>query len=260
MASSGNIPAKLDILQALRQSALAFWRDFAPIIMLGFMFLTLPSLLVHLMASTATEGGISLGTLLQTLTALLGMIFACAVNFGIMAALAGRPLDPGDFIRAGLRASRPGIIVALIIGAVIMTMTILLYLFQSLSPFAGMIVMVLAIWLIAALIVAIPAAIAEQRQPFDALRRSFELTRGNRGRIIGLIIVATIAFLPAAMIVNTVIFGPGATKESALAELQAMTLMSPGLWIVQLFYLLVYGLLATIPAVIYAQLTGLGRR
>ena len=58
------------------------------------------------------------------------------------------------------------------------------------------------------------------------------------------------------MLANLVVFGGGATPESAEAVTKAMTLASPGLWIGELFDLLVFGLLAPAPAVAYLQLAG----
>lgn len=255
--------AHFDILTALRLAVRLWWQEFAPITLLGFALITAPSVLLHALfgdGATSDATGTTLATMVQTLTGLLLMLYACAVNYGIMSAIAGRRLEPGSFIRAGIWAARPGLLVALVLGAGTMALSILLLL---LGRAGGGIVLSLlviggAVWALAVFFPAIPAAIAERRLPFDALRRSVELTRGARLRLIGLLLLVGLALLPAAGVVRVVIFGANATSQEVEAALARMTLSSPGLWIAELFNLLLIGILAVLPAVVYAQLTGLG--
>lgn len=269
MQPSTQAPGALDIILALRQAFDAFWRDFAPIILLGFLFVTVPALFVHVAFDNAPlvqgtrQVDPTLGTLVQTFSFLLAFIFICAVNFGVMHALAGRQLETTTFMREGLRAARPGVLVALLLGALAMVVAIIITLFARGSLFGfllSMAVLAGAVWAFAAWMVAIPAAIAERRTPIDALRRSAELTRGNRGRLVGLLLVTMLAILPPWMIVELVVFGPQTSSNRITQILSEMTLFSPGLWIGQLFTLLVLGLLATVPAVVYMQLMYRTRR
>jgi hypothetical protein len=249
-----------DIMAALRRMVAVYWAQFAPIVLLGFLFLTLPSLFVRAaLGDVSAVGDPTVETLVQTGTALLAMIFAAAVNAGVLATLAGRPLDPHSFMRGGLMAARPGVIVALVIGAIMVGAVIV----RLLAGFAGLgnllvhllIYGVLA-WFLVSALVALPAAIAERHMPLDAIRRSFMLTRGNRARLAGLAAILLLALLPAMMIVNSVVFGPVTTSAQAQAIVAEMTLLSPGLWIGELFSLLILGFLSTAPAVAYMQLVG----
>lgn len=247
----------LDLIAALRQTLQSFWDDFAPIILLGFLFLTLPSLLLHATDGTVPAdgqaAGPAAGTLTQTFLALLAMIYVSAVNYGVMSALAGRPLETTTFMWAGLRASRPGLLVALVLGSMLMTALIVAILLGRTSSlgwlFAAGVSAAALIGLVTWL-VAIPAAVAERRMPWDALRRSASLTVGSRGRLIAFVVVLLLGLLPGAMLVE-ILRQPVLPTDPVAADL---TLFQPGFWIEQLFWLLVQGILATAPAVIYVQL------
>src|SRR3712207_6197548 len=97
-------PPALDLGAALRQTLQSFWDDFAPIVLLGFLFLTLPSLLLHASDGTvppdAQPAGTTTSTLIQTFIALLAMIYVSAVNYGVMSSLAGRRLETTTFMWA----------------------------------------------------------------------------------------------------------------------------------------------------------------
>jgi hypothetical protein len=254
-SASPSLAPRLDLGAALRQTVQCFWDDFAPIILLGFLLLTLPSLLLHATATPAAEvdaAGTTAETVIETFVALLAMLYVSAVNYGVMCTLAGRPLDTGTFIWAGLRAARPGLLVALVLGSLLMGALILVILFGRGSAVGWLFAVGIGVAIVLALvtwIVAIPAAIAERRMPWDALRRSAALTVGNRGRLIGFVGAVVLGLLPGIMLVK--LFGPDA---SFVPVAEGGDLFSPAMWIEQLFWLLAQGLLATAPAVIYAQL------
>lgn len=256
MSSATPSIARLDLAAALRQTVRCFWDDFAPIVLLGFLLLTLPSLLLHLSATPPAEAdvvGSTTDTVIETFVALLAMLYVSAVNYGVMCALAGRPLETTTFMWAGLRASRPGLLVALVLGSMLMAALILVILFGRGSPVGWLFATIVGVALVIALvtwIVAIPAAIAERRMPWDALRRSAALTFGNRGRLVGFVGAMLLGLLPGIMLVK--MFGPDASFVPAT---EGGDLFSPAMWIEQLFWLLAQGLLATAPAVIYAQLS-----
>jgi hypothetical protein len=255
---------RLDVISTLRLAVRLWWEEFAPITLLGFVLVTMPSVLAHVVLGGAQTHGqavdTTLSTFVQTLTALLMMLFACAVSYGIMSAMSGRRLRPADFIRAGLWAARPGLVVSLVLGAGTMGLSIVLLLLGRSG--GGLLlsaaVLAVAFWALALFFPAVPAAIAERKLPLEALRRSLELTRGARLKLIGLLLLVGLALLPAAGIVRVVIFGTNASAQEIQAAVAQMTLTSPGLWIAELFNLLLLGLLAVLPAVVYAELSGLG--
>lgn len=248
--------APLDLVAALRLALTIFWRQFAPIILLGLIFLTLPAVALRTLSIATTDApDPALGTIAETMRWLLVMIFFCAVTGGILA----RTSDPRTFMRAGLSRLQPGLVVALIIGIGLMTMRIILLLASRLLQlgqmnsllFTAACIAVFAVW-----VLAIPAALQERQWPMVAFQRSAELTRGNRWRLSALCILIALALMPVVMAVRFVVFHAAQTPQQVAAIVQSMTITSPALWIIQLSTLLVYGLLSVVPAALYLTLAG----
>lgn len=234
-------PPRLDLALALRQIAQAFARDAAPVLLLGFGMVSIPALL---RAVVPPVGGA--GTILAVVAGLLAALYVTIVSFGAMARLAGRPLPPGRYAATGIVASPPGFSVALLTGTGLVLAAILGLL---LPGAAGWTTVRAAIWSLAALALvmtlpALPAAIAERLPPAAALRRAVLLTRGSKARIGALLLVVPgLAFGPAALLLGS----------------DATALTSPWLWLRTGFELVAVAVTATIPAVVYMQLSGLGR-
>ena len=233
--------AKLDLALALRQIGEVAVRDSTPILAQGAVLLTLPALAQRLVAP-----GHSLGTVLAVVAGLAAALFIVLVSYGTLARLAGRPLALPDYFRRAVVASPPGYNVALLLGAAGVGVAIVplgLRLAGVASP--GVVVFGLAAAVIAVVIVVLPAvplALAERRPPLVALARAAALTRGNRGRITALLLVAGLAIGPVALAIDR------------LGGYAGATLASGQLWALLLFDLLAASLLATIPAVVYTQL------
>lgn len=257
-------PKPLDVPAALRLALGIFWRDFAPIVFLGLIFVTLPAVLARLYAgSGAGAPDPTLGTLAETFRWLLVMIFLSAVTGGVLSQFGGRVVTPSEFMRNGLRAMQPGLVVSLVIGVALVTLRIAFVLLAAFVPtsgawtlvFVGACIAVFALWA-----VAIPVALNEQRMPLMALRRSADLTRGNRWRLAGLFLVIALAVLPPIMLVRFVIFGNASTPLQIAEIIRGMTITSPALWISQLTTLLIFGLLSVVPAALYLIFVGVTER
>jgi len=253
----------LDIAAALRLALRIFWRDFAPIIILGLVFLTLPAVVVRTVSGfVAGSPDPTLGTLAETFRWLLVMIFLSAVTGGVLSQFGGRMLSTSDFIRAGLAAMQPGLIVALVIGVILMLTRIALLLIAPFVPPSGLGSLLFVAASVAAFAlwgVAIPAAMSERSAPLVALRRSADLTRGNRWRLVAMFLVIGLAILPPIMLVRFVIFGAASTPLQIAEIIRGMTILSPGLWISQLSTLLIFGALSVVPAALYMIFTGTRR-
>ena len=258
-------PPRLDILQTLRTAVRIWWEEFAPITLLGLALLTVPSVLLQLILGPGIRGGgfDSAGTFAQTLMGVATMLYFCVVAFGVMAVLEGRRLDPRTFIDAGLRAARPGFEVALILAIGGLAFVVILLGGQMLGAFQALIVLAATgalLWMAAALLPTVPAAIAERRRPLDALRRALALTRGNRGRLLLMLVLVMLALMPLVGILNLVLYGPNATPETVKSVIAALEFADPKLWIAQLADLLLSGLLACLPPVVYSELVRLKGR
>ncbi len=231
---------RFDIALAVRRIAGAFWHDFAGIVIGGFVAVTLPSVAARAM----TQGG-DFGTLATTVRAVLAMLYVAMVSHGVLSRLAGAPLPPGRFIGEGLRRARPGLEVALLLGAGVVGLLII-ELFGREGTVAGTALHALvaagAIWAACIILPVVPVAGAERLRPLAAIGRAAELTRGNRDRLFALLILVLLTLAPAGAVI------------ALLVERDATDIARPGLWLSALFDLMACSLLATVPAVAYAGL------
>ena len=232
----------LDLALALRQIGETFVHDSTPILAQGAVLLTLPALLGRVLIP-----GHSAGTVLAVVAGLGAALFAVLVSYGTLARLAGRPLALPDYFRRAVVASPPGFNVALLLGAAAVAAAIVPLGFKVAADMSGAIGAGLALGalVLAGIVIVLPAvplALAERCRPVAALQRAAVLTRGNRGRIVALLVIAALTFGPAALLIDR------------LGGDSAETLASGHLWLSLLFDLLAASLLATVPAVVYAQL------
>ena len=247
---------RLDVALALHQIVLTFWHDFAPIVVLGFVMVTVPGVAQQLIGPHAGS------TIVATLGAMLNVLYVVIVSGGVLARLTGKPLPPLLFARAGLAASPRGLSVALLIGAGLVMILVILLLAGTGTP-AGLVASAAAaIAAFACAVMALPAvpvALVERGAPFAALARAAALTRGERGRIAVLLVVLALTFIPARMVIAATVYGTGANLATEVAIDRTMTVFSPGLWLLALFDLLAWGVAATVPAVVYVQLARVRR-
>jgi hypothetical protein len=124
------------------------------------------------------------GTLLSQV---LSMLSEAAVLYGAFQDMSGRPVKLGESIRVGLRRFFP------VVGVAIST-SVLGYL--GLFAFVVPGVVCFMMWS-----VAIPACVVERRGVFSSLRRSVDLTRGYRWKILGLMVLWWFADVIASEVV-----------------------------------------------------------
>lgn len=248
-AAPGAVP--LDLPLALRQIALGFWHDFAPIVLLGFVMVTLPEVALAL---AGTHGG---STVIATFGGMLRVLYVVIVSHGTLARLDDRPLGPRIFARAGVAASPRALSVALLLGAGVVLVLVALLL-AGLAGGAAIVVRVAVIAVAFAVAVvavpAIPLALVERRAPVATLTRAAALTAGNRGRIAIVIGVVVLTIVPARLVIAASVYGLAASAARMGAIDAGMTLASPGLWLIALFDLLGWSVGAVVPAVIYRGL------
>jgi len=227
---------RLDILLALHRTAQAVRADLVAILLGGGLLVSLPGYAARLLAP---EGGYTadVATLVTTGRAVLAMLYLALVSWGVVARLTGRALPPRAFVHEGLRRAQPGLKVALLVGAaVVLGLTLRLFavhgttqgfLLQTLLLAAGL-------WALGALMPAVPAAVVERLGPVAALKRAAVLTAGNRDRTLILGLISGLAVAPSGVL---------------LASLPAPhPLLQAG------FELVVWGLAAILPAVVYTGL------
>lgn len=228
---------RLDVALAIKRSIEAFGRDFAGVALAGLALVMLPGVLTRRLPV-----GEDWTTLAITLRGVCAMLYVALVSWGVVARLRGRALPPRLFLREGLARAQPGVKVALLAGvAVVIGLTV--QLFAAHGTLAGWLLDVLlltaGLWAVCVLMPLVPAAVVERLGPMAAFRRAAALTEGNRNRILVLALVIVLTLAPSAALVAG--FGGPA-----------------GPWLIALFELVAWSLVATVPAVVYAGLRGDG--
>ncbi len=240
-----------DVALALRRIGQAFWLDFAPIVVLGGGMVVIPEVALGLAGS---DGG---STVIATFGGLLKALYVVIVSNGALARLRGRPLAAGWFARAGLGASPPALGTALLqgAGAVLVLVALLLarYTGDAALPLRAAIV-VLAFAAAVTTVPAVALALTVRLTPVAAIIRAGVLTRGRRGGIAAVLAVVALAIVPARTVLAAAVYGAGASLAQVAAINAAMTLASPGLWLLALFDLLAWGVGAVVPAVVFRGL------
>ena len=246
----------LAVAPTLRHTARIWWRDFAPITLLGIAILIGTELVLHVTGAAASAAE-STKTLVLTARIFAALLFASAVSGATLAAGHAGRLRPRTYMLGGLKLAQPGLVTALTIAAALFTLLIAeLLLSLFLGGAAALLTIPAFIYLAVIWLPAIPAAIAEKRPPFLALKRSAALTRGRRWRLLALLGAAVLLLLPPSLLPYLVLLGGGATDESAARELVTeLTPTSAGFWILQLTNVLLTGLVAVLPPVVYRALT-----
>ncbi|MBV8972548.1 MAG: hypothetical protein JO290_09690 [Sphingomonadaceae bacterium] len=244
------IPA-FDVALALRRIGLCFWRDVTPIAVLGFGMILLPEL------ALALAGSHSGSTIIATFGGMLKVLYVVIVTHGALARLQGRPIAAGAFAGSGLAASPRALSTALLVGVgVVLALVALL-----LAGYAGGAALPLRLTIVvvafAAAVLAVPAvplALTARVTPVAALARAAALTRGRRAGIAVVLGLAALTIVPARLVLAAAAVGPAASTTAGAGVDAALSLASPGLWLLGLFDLLAWGLGATVPAAVFAGL------
>jgi hypothetical protein len=159
---------------------------------------------------------------------LTGPIGTGAITYGVYEYLRGRQTTVGDCLRVGFANVLPILGVAILSGLIIMIGIVL-----CIIP--GLIAM-------SVLAVAVPVAIQEKekRDIMVALRRSATLTEGYRWSVFGVLFVIGVINAGVGMVIGVLFAASGHPEKAQL--------------VAQIFGILVGGLAATAPAVMYYRL------
>lgn len=226
---------RLDIPLALQRTLAALRQTLPAILLGGLLLVALPGLAIDLLKPLAGYAP-DVEILLITLRAVLSMLFMAQLSWAVLARLSGRRLPPRALLKQGLAHAQPGLKVALLAGAAIVT-GLILKLFAAQGTTQGFLLQSLlltaALWAICTLMPAVPAAIMERLGPLAALRRAAYLTAGNRDRTLALGLIAGLATFPTLLWARSL----STPVVTALTDTAALALIS------------------TLAAVVYAGLT-----
>ncbi|MCZ6859134.1 MAG: hypothetical protein O7I42_02435 [Alphaproteobacteria bacterium] len=140
---------------------------------------------------------------LLLLNLLLTYLATAAIAYGTFKAMQGQGVSISDCLSRGLALVFPVLGVA-----ILSALAVLLGLVLLIVP--GLIVLTM-LW------VAIPVAVVERPGVTNAMRRSAELTKGNRWRVFGIIVILALINAASGLIVNVPFVTGGAPTSSSLA-------------------------------------------
>lgn len=189
---------KIDIGRVVQQTFGVLGRNFATFGLLALVLVGLPAAMMGWFRPAQDPSRFfamfDVTFLLATIvSAVFGAILQGAVIYGTVQDLNGARATPGDALATGLRSFLPLIIVSILF---------------TLAFWIGLILLIVPGLAVACLwCVAVPALVAERRGVFDAFGRSNELTRGNRGRILALIVILLVAYTVLGWVVTATTSG-----------------------------------------------------
>jgi hypothetical protein len=185
--------AKIDIGAVIGQAFEQLGRNFGPFVVMAAILVGIPAAVSGILQLMALDGNPGLRILVgivNILGGLAGLVLQAAIIRISAGELDGRRPDVGASLGAGLRKLLPLVGLVIVIGLAVGVGVVLLIV-------PG--VMIGLVWS-----VAVPSYVVERIGVFDALRRSADLTRGNRWRILGLYLLFGIAVLLVDMVVFTI--------------------------------------------------------
>jgi hypothetical protein len=239
--------AKLDFGRVIQQTFGVVGRNLALFLTLIVGCLSVPAAVIALGVLQTGAGGAPAGWLLVSLGYLLLMagfaVVQPAMIHGAFADLSGRRATAGECLGSGVRHAVPLFLIMLLQYVAVMVGLVLLV-------FPGM--MMLTAWLVTG-----PSQVVEKTGVFGAFSRSAALTRRNRWRIFGLVVLYFIVYLVVQQSLMN-LFGVGMAARMAAARngaLSPFAAFGPGNWVVMAVMTVANTLVAyTGLAVVYFEL------
>jgi hypothetical protein len=216
----------LGIAQVLSQAWSMFSRNF-----LKFSVVTgvaaLPSLLIP-QTSVANAGSpfanLPLLVIARALTGGLVMLGQAIVSYGAFQDMRGRPFSLADGLQVGLGRLFPLLGLGLVIGLAVVGLGVaagILFIVPGVR-YASPIIVVPVVMLFLMWSVSTPVCVVERLGPFGSLARSRQLTKGQRWKILGLVLVTIIPGLIIGAIVDAAL-GAG-------VAVQILRLIGDAIW------------------------------
>ncbi|HEX3887012.1 MAG TPA: hypothetical protein VHW05_05905 [Phenylobacterium sp.] len=199
MSTIGDPTGKLDIGRVIQQLFAALSRNFATFAILAVILVGVPTAIVYGFQPnvTATSAAafnfgprLAYSIVSGIVAGLSGLILQGTIIYGTVSDLNGKPVSVADSLRIGLYTFLPLLGIGILMGLAIGIGMILLIV-------PGIILAI--VWC-----VAIPAYVVERPSLMDVFGRSAALTRNNRWRIFGLMIVFFIAVLIIELVLGIV--------------------------------------------------------
>jgi hypothetical protein len=195
-------PSSIHVGQVLSRAFALLSGDFAKFFILALVIWS-PYLLFTLGVTDASSPDTMIGSLgILVLSVPLNILSQATILYGALQKMRGQEFSVGTSLAQGLARFFPilGMLICFGIGVGI----------------GSLLLVVPGIMLLVAWYVALPACIIERMGPFQSLTRSAELTKGNRWRIFGIMVVIYAASDLVQIVVQLVLLSIGGTIVSVI--------------------------------------------
>lgn len=177
--------------QVLKRSFSTFFANFVPFCALA-LILYLPSLLLSFGSMGDLQGGLAspqytaADFAVMALSLILSYILIGALVYGTVQHLSGQKAGLGDIVARGLARAVPVIVIAILL---------------SIGVGIGFALLIVpGIFLVVVWSVVIPAAVVERPGIFGSFKRSWELTKGYRWPVLGLLLILFVILLVFSLV------------------------------------------------------------
>ena len=198
---------KLSITTAWNETMAFVKREAGLLFPVAFGLMALPMVFFQLLAPTSAPGQQPEAGLWMLLFIPL-MFLSVIASIAISALATGRETVVGEALKRGVRRFLPLIGAMLLLGACFMALVLVLVAVAQASRTIGVALGIIAVlgamvlWV--RLMLMTPVAAAEPGGPIALMKRSFELTSGHTGRLIGFVILIFVLGMVAGLALVTV--------------------------------------------------------
>lgn len=180
--------------QVLKRSFSTFFANFVPFCVLA-LILYLPSLLLGFGSMDELQGGVgpqysAIDFVIIALSLVLTYILVGALVYGTVQHLSGQKASLGDIVGRGLSRVIPVVVIAILLSLVISVGFLLL--------------IIPGIFLTVAYSVVVPAAVVERQGIISSFNRSWELTKGYRWPVLGVLLILLVILIGFTFVTGAV--------------------------------------------------------
>jgi len=225
---------QLDVGSVLGRTFSVWARNLVPFLLVGLVVVS-PVLLGFLLLGLSPSPNALWARLLDLVSNVLTLALTGGVTYGVFQALHERPSDVGDILRKGV--NRMGAVWAT---AIFMGIAVALGICALIIP--GLVLMT-RWW------VAVPVAVIESLGASAALKRSSELTEGNRWRVFALVLTMGVIVFVATLVLAGLLGAATAGLQSSTRQIHPWTQL-----LLEVLTVPLNALAAVAPAIAYHDL------
>jgi hypothetical protein len=194
--TGGDPNFRLDIGSVLSRTFSVWAKSFVPFFLVGFVVYVPVLMLIGLLGATQS---FTPGTerLVDLVTNLFSLALTGAVTFGVFRQLHGKPAEAGEALRTGLSKFGSVWITAILVG---------------LAAFVGFLLLIIpGLVLLVRYWVAVPVTVIESPRASDSLRRSEDLTDGNRWNVFAIAVIMGFVVITSSFLLGFAVYAVAGT-------------------------------------------------